>query len=405
MWSLAAALLLFLQNPDPASEGLKALNAQKYDLAVQYFTKAVEADSKDYAARFNLALANSMLGKDADAIAGYKKVLELKPGLYQAELNLGMVLLRDKQPHDAISCLQAAADQKPNELRPRLYLAEALFDSGDFAKAEHSYRAASAIDAKSALAELGLARSEAAQNRLKDAEPHFRRAAELDPSLKDAVLELGPLYEKNNQTAEAIAIYQQFPENVAARERLGELLVEAGRPADAIPHLEWAVQKSPTAANRFALAQAYRNNHQPAKGLPLMGQAVEAEPGNLGLRLSYGRALWAEHKYAEAAQQFYRVTQARPDSLEAWNGFAAALEKLDDYPRAIAALDRIRALGGERPAQMYLRASILDRAKDLKGALASYQKFLAADGGKLENEEFIAHQRIRTIERELSNKR
>ena len=183
-------------------------------------SKAVAADPKDYAAHFNLALANSLLGKDAEAIAGYRTVLELKPGLYQAELNLGIVLIRAKQAREAIPLLEAAVQEKPKELQPNLQLAEALLAAGDLAKAEQYYRA----------------------------------AASLDPSLKDALLKVAVAYERGGQAPQAIEIYAQFPENVGARERMGELLIEAGKPAEAAPHLEFAVGKSPTAANRVALA-------------------------------------------------------------------------------------------------------------------------------------------------------
>lgn len=402
MWLPAAALvLLFLQKQDFSAEGLKALEEQKYDLAAQYLEKAVQAQPDDYGAHFNLALAYSLTGKDEQAIAGYRKVLALKPGLFEAQLNLGMMLLRLKKPAEAVPYLDAAAEARPKEVRPRRYLADALFDTGEFARAAKSYEAAIELDPKSAPAEVGLARSYVRTDQLKEAETHFRRAAELDPAMKDAVLELGPLYEKKGQSAQAIAVYQQFPDSLAARERLGQLLVEAGKAADAIPHLEWAVQKSPTSANRLALAQAYRKNGQPEKELPVLEQAVAAEPGNLDLRLAYGRELRDQRKFTEAAREFYRVVQGRPDSVEAWNELSAMLISLGDYPQALAALDRVRALGGEKPVHHYMRAIMLDKVRDLKGALASYQQFLAADQGKNPNEEFKARQRVRIIEREL----
>src|SRR5258708_35732506 len=98
MWAPAMALcFLFAPTTDYQSEGLKALEAKQYDQAAQLFTQAVQADPKDYSAHFNLALAFSLLGKDAEAIPEFQKTLELKPGLYQAELNLGIVLLRGKR--------------------------------------------------------------------------------------------------------------------------------------------------------------------------------------------------------------------------------------------------------------------------------------------------------------------
>ncbi len=405
MWSLTTTLLLFsFQNPDFSAEGMKALEAEKYEIAAEYLAKAVQADPKDYAAQFNLALANSMLGKDAEAIAGYRKALELKPGLYQAELNLGMLLIRNKQARDAVPLLDAAAAEKPKEFRPRLYLGDALLDSGEAGKAADAYRAALELDPKSGAAELGLARALAAAGRLKEADPHFRQAVQLDPSYRNVLLELAGMYEKTGNTADAIAIYQQFPDNVAVREKLGQMLMDAGRPADAIPQLEWAVRRSPTAANRLALAQAYRKNNEPDKELALLGEAVRADPTNADLRMAYGRELRDQRKFAEAAQQFYRVTQMRPDSVEAWNELSAMLISLENYPQAIAALDRVKALGGETPGHLYLRAIVLDRVRDLKGALAAYRQFLAADGGKSPNEEFKARQRARIIEKELSKR-
>lgn len=405
MWSLTTAfLLLFLQGTDPAAEGVKALDAQKYDLAAQAFAKAIEHDPKDYTAHFNLAFANSMLRKDADAIAGYKKVLELKPGLYQADLNLGILLLRGKRASEALPYLDAAAEQKPKELRPRLYVSDALLETGDLAKAGQSYQTALELDPKSAPAELGLAQALSRQNRLSDAEPHFRRAAELNPSYKDDLLDLAGQYEKAGETAAAIEVYKGFSGNVAVDERLGHLLVEAGHADEGIPYLEQAVRQSPTSANRLALAQAYRKNKEPEKAVPVLEQAVQAAPEDLDLRLAYGHELGELRRFADAAQQFSRVTQAQPTSVDAWNALAGMLILIESYPQALAALDRVKALGGETAGHMYMRAIVLDKIRDLKGALASYRSFLAASDGKHPDEEFKARQRARIIQDEM-NKR
>src|SRR5215470_3775126 len=103
MWVLSAALLFFQAASAPSgppaadlpgltAEGLKALDARNYTAAAQAFEKAVAADPKDYSAHFNLALAYSFLNRDAAAAAEYRKTLDLRPGLYEAELNLGIIL-------------------------------------------------------------------------------------------------------------------------------------------------------------------------------------------------------------------------------------------------------------------------------------------------------------------------
>lgn len=406
MWQLSPIVLAFLllQKPDPQADGMKALEEQRYTAAVESFSRAVAADSKDYGAHFHLALSYSLLNRDAEAIPEYKKVLELKPELYEAELNLGIILLRQKRAAEAVPYLEAAAKKKPAVYRPVFFAAEALSEAGQADKAEPYYKAALEADPKSAVAELGLARSVVKQNRVEEAAPHFRKAAELDPAFRDALLELASIYERGKKTAEAIEIYKQFPENPAAKERVGELLLESGQTATAIPQLEEAVKSSPTTTNRIALATAYIQNKQPDKAAPLFEQALQAEPKNLDLRMSYARALRELKKYPAAAQEFFHVVQAKPDSGEAWSDLAGMLILLNQDQQALAALDKVKALGAEKPGHFFFRAIVLDRNHLYPPALENYEKFLSMSENKSPDEEFKARQRIRVIKKELSKR-
>ena len=69
-------------------------------------------------------------------------------------------------------------------------VAESLLAKGDFAKAEDRFKAAVELDPKSAAAQLGLGRSRARQNRFDEAAVNFRKAAELDATFSDSLLEL-----------------------------------------------------------------------------------------------------------------------------------------------------------------------------------------------------------------------
>ena len=402
MWWLFAALLA--QTIDYQAEGLKALDAQKYDVAAELLQKAVAADPQDYAARFNLGLAYSFLGRHSDAIPQYKAVLELRPGLYEAELNLGISLLRTKDAAAAASHLKAAAEQRPKEYRPAFYFAEALLAANRLPDAEAAYITAIALKPDSAAAELGLALTLEREKRLAEAEPHLRKAAALDSKYKDSLLELAEIYGKDQKPAEAIAIYKEFPGNPAASERMGALLLESGQAAEAIPALEAAVNRAPTSANRIALAQAYDKAKQPEKALETAAKAAAADSGNYEIRMFVGRLALSQRKLAAAASQFDAATKLKPDSVEAWNELASAYIVAQDYPQALAALDRVRTLHAETSAHFYFRAISLDHLHQLKEALANYNRFLEMSQGKSPEEEFKARQRVRIIERELSNK-
>ena len=95
---------------------------------------------------------------------------------------------------------------------------------------------------RSAAAQSGLARTLLKESKLTEAAEHFRAASSLDPQYKEGLLELAAQYEKSNMAPDAIAIYREFPENAAAKERLGQLLIENGNFSAAIPGLESAVK-------------------------------------------------------------------------------------------------------------------------------------------------------------------
>jgi tetratricopeptide (TPR) repeat protein len=402
MWVLLAVILA--QSVDYSAEGMKALDAQKYDTAVELFTKAVAEDPKDYGARFNLGLAYSFLGKFAESIPQYKAVLDLKPGLYEAELNLGISLLRSKDAAGAAVQLKAAVEQKPKEFRAVYYLAEALRDAGTLSEAETAYTTAVSLKPDSADAEWALAQTLMGEKKLADAEPHFRKAAALNPKYRSYLLEFASLLEVDHQTEKAIALYREFPDDPAAREHMGALLLASGDPAAAVASLEAAVAKSPTAPNRVALAQAYLMTKQDDKALAITSQLVAAEPQAYDVRIFAGKLLLNLHKIGPAANQFAAATKIKPDSVEAWRELSAALVINQNYAEGIAALDRLRALGVETSGQLFFRALSYDHLHQLKDALAAYNKFLEASQGKSPDEEFKARQRVRIIQHELDKR-
>ncbi|HTB10713.1 MAG TPA: tetratricopeptide repeat protein [Bryobacteraceae bacterium] len=402
MWALFA--LILAQSVDYSAEGAKALDAQKYDTALDLFTKAVAQDPKDYGPQFNLALTYSLMGKYADSIAHYKTVLELKPGLFEAELNLGISELRAKDAASAAVQLEAAAEQKPGEFRPAFYLGEALLENGALADAEIAYAKAVALKSDSAEAEWGLAQTLMREKKLADSEPHFRKAAALNPKYKSYLLDLASMFEADHQPEKAIALYREFPDDTAAKEHLGALLVASGDPAAAIAFLEAAAAKSPTAGNRVALAQAYLMTKQDDKAVAVTAQLVAAEPQAYDVRMFAGKLLLNVHKLVPAAAQFSAATQIKPDSIEAWKELSALLVINQDYQGGIAALDRLRALGVETSGQWFFRALSYDHLHQMKEALAAYNKFLETSQGKNPDEEFKARQRARIIQHELDKR-
>jgi len=405
---LPVLLLAFQTIPgtpaDPIADGMKALEAQNYPLAVQLLSQAMERDPQDFYAQFNLALAYSGLGQVEQAIDAYRKTLVLKPQLYEADLNLGILLFQNQKPQEAIPFLTEAQFQKPSDFRPAYYLAQAQFAAGQFDKAEASYKIAVDANHMSAPAEYGIARAIAKQGRLDDAALHYKKASELDPQYKDAPLEIAEMYQQGKQPEQAIELYKQFPQSPVAQERLGTLLLAQNNAADAVGPLEFAVAKNGTSANRTALVEAYLRTKQPDRALPIVNQMLTTNSKDVDLYLLRGRIYRDQRNFKEAANSFYAATKLKPDSIEAWNELSAMFISLEEYSQALAALDKLKELKAETPPHFFFRAIILDKMKQPKPALDAYKRFLELAGGKFPDQEFQARQRVRIIERELSKR-
>jgi tetratricopeptide (TPR) repeat protein len=301
--------------------------------------------------------------------------------------------------------LESAPNTGEKGARANFLYAQALYQTGDFSQAEKYYRAAADLDPKSAAAQSGLGHSLLRQSKLSEAADRLLAAAAIDPQYKDDLLELAAEFEKSKMFDEAIAIYRRFPDNVLATQRGGQILIATGSQAAAIPALEAAVKQSPTLSNRLMLADAYKINKQTDKAIEQLQLAVASDPANFDLRMDLGRELRDRRQFIPAAQQFAAAAKIRPDAVKAWNELAAVLVVNEDYAGGLAALDRVRALGKELPGDYYYRAISLEKLRQPKPAMEAYKQFLATDGGKMPDQEFLARQRIRIIENELTRTR
>jgi tetratricopeptide (TPR) repeat protein len=367
-WTLALAVLAVQPPPDPLRAAIAELDADRPARAVELLAPLAAARPDDVAVHFHLGLAYSLAGDDGSAAAAFRKCLALRPELYEARLNLGQILARDGKGQEALEVLEPAILQKPADAKP-VYLA---------------------------------GRALAAQAKPAEAAAAYEKALQLGWKDQDLKLELAQMYESLGQTAKAAAYYAEFPGNPAARERLGLIQLNSGDAGAAIATFEALRASAPTPAVLYALATAYLRDKKPDKAAAVAAEVVQREPASVEMRLFYGRLLRDEKKYQDAAVQFEQGLARRPGSLELWNEMAGMLILLKRHETALAALDKIRSLGGETPSHVYFRAISYDALNRPKEALEAYQRFLSLSQDKFPDEEFKARQRARILEKAVN---
>ncbi len=187
----------------------------------------LDCTSRNAAAHDGLGLVLASYGRVDEAIAQYRKALEIEPGYAVAHTNLGLALARRGQVDAAIAQYQEAVRLKPGLADARNNLGAALAGRGELNAAIAQYGKALEINPDYPEAHNNLAAALAARGQIDAAITHYRKALEIKPGY------------------------------ASAHYNLGVVLAGHGRPAEALDHFQKALALA-TAKNDVALAELIR---------------------------------------------------------------------------------------------------------------------------------------------------
>lgn len=402
------------QEPVPLlQQTAAALEKEDYASAAKALEEYLPQNPEDFRAEFNLAYAYSMMGRRADAIGRYRNVLNRQKELVPAHLNLGMLLVEEKQAAEAVEHLRFVQEKEPGDFRAAFYLAQALSTLQRLPEAREAYEQALALKPEDANARVAYARLLTESNPA-EAERQLRSALQADPSRDEARLLLASVLEsRGTQDAlgEAAELYRRYldahpdrPESNALRVRLGHLYATQRRTTEAIAQWEAARAAGDTSAELARLLlDAYVQGGEPekVKASELLDQMLVQHGNDAELWFLAGRLRMERRQYQAAAERFLRATVLRPEWAEGHTNLASALYLIKNYEATVAALAKVAALGQDTAGTHFLRAISLDQLRQQEAALENYQRFLELTDGKNPDQEFQARQRIRILSNEL----
>jgi superkiller protein 3 len=167
------------------------------DDAIACWRKAIELNPKLAAFHYDLGLAQAKQNRLDDAIACYRKAIELNPKFVPAYQRLAAILLSQQRDFDgAIEVIQKVISLQPDLAAPHVNLGRALSSKGREREAIASFRNALRIEPTLAQAHLSLAHllTTCSDPRLRDPREALeaaQKAVELAPQLAEAWLVLG----------------------------------------------------------------------------------------------------------------------------------------------------------------------------------------------------------------------
>jgi len=261
------------------------------------------------------------LRQPEDALADFRRALEIAPTEYSATLNTGVALLQLGQPAEALTQYGKAAALRPRSAEPLANAAAVHLGLGNAATAARSAELAASFDPKNAMAW---------------------------GNLGQAQLRLGQVDEAMASLERSLALRLDDPDALATRA------------------LAWLARKDVERA-RADLDRAVSANPRSAQALYNRG-TLAAQTGQL----------------ESAIADWTRAIAIDPGAREALANRATAYLMSDRIREALADLDRLVALDPGRPQALGLRAQGLARAGRLPEALADVAAALKrapADGG------------------------
>ena len=174
--------------------------------------------------------------------------------------------------------------------------------------------------------------------------------------------------------AEAAESYQALlaerPDDPGIRVRLGASLVNLGRPAEAVPHLEAAermVPRDPVVLR--VLSQAYLAAGSFAEAARRFGALLEITPGAPDVLVSLGASQYQLGEFEASAASFRSAVEKQPESARALAGLGMSLNALGRPGEARPVLERAV---GRAPSDRMARLA-------LANSLAELDQFLPAD--------------------------
>lgn len=390
---------------DPLQQAEALLQQQKFDQAEPQLLALTKTLANNPQVWFDLGFAESHLSKNSDAIAAYKKAVELSPKWFEANLNLGLALAKVGNFSDAATSLRAATELKPSTGGQQA-LSNAWLSLGQVLEASSpkdslaAYQKAIELNPANADAVFGAGKMMEGQGDTASAEKQYLSAAQMGSP--GGVEQLIKFYLKEKRFSDAENWLRRYiaanPGNAAAQVQFARILEAEGKTQDAISALEGVNSATLDPTISRELSSLYLEAKQYDAAAKLLQDLVQKTPADGQLHCNLGSALLHQHKYPEAEAELLQGLKMDPRQDDSYWELAYAAQQNKHYELAIRALD-VRAQHLPETATTYwIRAVSYDSLGAFKPAAQNYKLFLAADAGKSPEEEFKARHRLKAIE-------
>jgi tetratricopeptide (TPR) repeat protein len=317
------------------------------------------------AAKLLQSATNAESRGDLDqAIADFRKAVELAPSSAIALLKLGDAYMRKQDYGAAIPPLKRAAELSPDSLPAHQLLGYALLSQG------YALEAIPHLEIAHESGALGIAQLQTDQP--EEAVVNLKNALAKSPDDPDLIYYLGKAAAVlSSESSERLIA--KFPQTARGHQSLGQSYYSAKMFLEAEREYEKAIALRPNLPGlHLELGEIYAASSQWTRAEEQFRFEAKLQTGNAEVAYRLGDALLRGGKMNEAAEELRRSDSLRPDMPETLYALGRALA-VSDPTAAEQALDRVIAIEKQGPlvAQAYLLLASTHRRQG-KSELAAH---------------------------------
>jgi tetratricopeptide (TPR) repeat protein len=299
-------------------------------------------------------------GQLSCAISTFESAVHLAPDSWESHYDLGIALLTDHNPKRAAHELQIASTLKPDSTKILLPLGVSLSQLNQQSAAMDAFRAVLKQDPQSVQALDGLTKALIAEKR------YTAAIAELKNAPPDEVLQLNLAiaYSKNGNTDESLqilsTIVKEHPEYAQAHNNLGIVYTQQKRFSEAAKEFETALQLDPTNDSvRLSYVKALTALLQYDRAEPLIHEYLQRHPHDFEALYFTGVVERGLGNYADAEKFFHQAVALGPNHAEAHYNLGFVLARLGKPAEARPELEKALQLNPDSSEARFQLASVL----------------------------------------------
>jgi uncharacterized protein (TIGR02996 family) len=323
-------------------------------------------------------------GDKARAETEIKRLIELQPSDIQHRRRLVGFYAGDGRAAEAEAVLRELIEQQPESVENKLALVTYLANQHNFDTAEAELKALLERSPDDGPLQLAAGQFYEGRNLPDDAERLYSAAIDrygVEPSGLSARTRLAALQMRLNRGTEARSlidtVLEENPRDNDALVLRATFALSEGRALDAITDLRSVLRDQPDSAPLLrTLAYAHSQNNEPDLARENFRRAIEADPANIQVRLEYADYLNRRGENDEARPLLDAILLAEPQNIGALEVQFRVLGALGDATGAAEVAESLIAARPDAAVGYYLQGLAQESARDMTGALASYERAL-----------------------------